>query len=321
MAGIINYLLQNLDISQNESTGESQIKEVDPAEYGYTLVNIRGTYQNPTFEEEKFNDLINNFETRDDDIFISTFVKAGTTWTQQIITLLVNKGEQGSKSYGEQCPWLEAATSDFLGPREAPGHTLESIAAMPGPRYFKTHANLNDLPRGTASGLKVIYVARNPKDSVVSLFHHAKNKPEFGFSGDFETFMALFLSGACENGSWFKHVLEWWDESKRNPNVLFLKYEDMLADPTAAITTIAQFCNLDSSPEVVAKTVAGSSISSMKSNEKANALAAFNHLRQGGSGGWRNTFTVAQNELFDAVYTKKMEGSGLVFDFGNGLQM
>ena len=41
----------------------------------------------------------------------------------------------------------------------------------------------------------VIYVARNPKDTAVSLFHHAKSKPEFGYTGDFNTFCEIFLAG------------------------------------------------------------------------------------------------------------------------------
>uniref|UniRef100_A0A6V1XC27 Sulfotransferase domain-containing protein n=1 Tax=Heterosigma akashiwo TaxID=2829 RepID=A0A6V1XC27_HETAK len=316
MAGLIEKVMGALGF------GDSS-EEVNPADYGYNLSKIRGVYENPTFEEAKFNDLIENFVTRDDDVFICTYVKAGTTWTQQIITLLLNGGDQGDKSYGEQCPWLEAATSEMLGPREAPGHTLESIATMDGPRFFKSHATLANLPRGRAPapGLKVLYVARNPKDTVVSLYHHAKNKPEFGYTGDFKTFVELFLAGACENGSWFSHVLDWWAESQRNPNVLFLKYEDMLADPAAAVARIAEFCALDASPAAVAKTVQNSSMKKMKESAQANALAAFNHLRKGGSGGWKDSFTVATNELFDQIYAKKMEGSGLTFDFGDGVQV
>ena len=43
--------------------------------------------------------------------------------------------------------------------------------------------------------LSVIYVARNPKDTVVSLYHHAKSKPEFVYTGDFNTFCEIFLAG------------------------------------------------------------------------------------------------------------------------------
>ena len=172
------------------------------------LVKVRGIPQNPTFDEKKFEDVIDNFVTRDGDVFIATFVKAGTTWTQQIIHLLLRNGEPGGL-YGESIPWLEATTSDFLGPREAPTWTLEKINAAPSPRYFKTHATVEHLPRGHAK-IKTICVTRNPKDSAVSLYHHAKSKPEFQFTGDFNQFCEIFLAGQAENGSWFDHVLNWY---------------------------------------------------------------------------------------------------------------
>ncbi|CAN0428112.1 unnamed protein product, partial [Ectocarpus sp. 13 AM-2016] len=46
--------------------------------------------------------------------------------------------------------------------------------STPNRRFFKSHSNLKQLPVGSAKGLKVIYVARNPKDVSVSLFHHVR---------------------------------------------------------------------------------------------------------------------------------------------------
>lgn len=186
--------------------------EEEPQQTDYKLALVRGIPENPTFDVAKFEDIIDNFETKDGDVFIATFVKAGTTWTQQIIHQLLRKGEPGG-FYGETIPWLEAVSSEFLNPREAPTWTLDRINATPGPRYFKTHATVSHLPRGKAN-IKVIYVARNPKDSVVSLYHHAKSKPEFGYTGDFDTFVHIFLAGKAENGSWFNHVLDWYNEAK-----------------------------------------------------------------------------------------------------------
>jgi hypothetical protein len=43
----------------------------------YKLLDIRGIPQNPSFIVSKFEDIIDSFQTRDGDVFISTFVKAG----------------------------------------------------------------------------------------------------------------------------------------------------------------------------------------------------------------------------------------------------
>ena len=43
----------------------------------YKLLDIRGIPQNPSFTVSKFEDIIDSFQTRDGDVFISTFVKAG----------------------------------------------------------------------------------------------------------------------------------------------------------------------------------------------------------------------------------------------------
>ena len=61
------------------------------------------------------------------------------------------------------------------------------------------------------SPAKYIYVARNPKDVAVSLFYHARRCVCFEFTGDWDCFFEYFISGKAENGSWFDHVLGWWE--------------------------------------------------------------------------------------------------------------
>lgn len=267
---------------------------------GYSLSIIRGIPQNPTFDTAKYENLIDTFEVRDGDVFISTYVKAGTTWTQQIVHLLLRGGEPGG-FYSESIPWLEAITSDILNSREASTWSLEKINSAPSPRYFKTHANAEHLPGQPFTQnkrVKIIYVARNPKDTVVSLYNHAKNKPEFGYTGSFENFCEIFLAGKAENGDWFRHVLDWHKKCIENPEThLFLKYEDMYDNPAAAVETIATFLQIPVTQDIVDKVVKNATIDEMR----AKASIGLNHLRQGGYGNWRRSFTVALNEFFDDV--------------------
>lgn len=145
----------------------------NPLQTDYQLVNIKGIPQNPTFDAEKCEKIIDSFQTRAEDVFISTYVKAGkhtvpnmnhwiisvlifyfifwiidtsgTTWTQQIVHLLLRKGSPGG-FYSETIPWLEAVCSDMLNSREAPTWTLDKINSTLGRRYFKTHATVDHLP-------------------------------------------------------------------------------------------------------------------------------------------------------------------------------
>ncbi|CAN0122514.1 unnamed protein product [Ascophyllum nodosum] len=287
------------------------------------VLNCRGVPQNCVHDEDALNNLIETFETRDDDVFICTYVKSGTTWTQHIINLLQHKGEEPKITYAEAVPWLEAARfGGYLAQREATNWILEKINANTERRFFKTHANLKDIPCGKAPGVKVIYVCRNPKDVCVSLQHHAKNKPQFEYNGDLDDMLHFFAEGRCQNGNWFEHVLEWYEASKADPeHVMFLRYEDMLAEPAKHVEMIADFTGIKTTPEIVEKVVAASSISAMKNSSSANTMKHLNHLRKGGSGGWRDVFTVRQSETLDELYLEQMRDTGLEMDFGEGLNM
>eukprot|EP00602_Paraphysomonas_sp_CaronLab_P005943 CAMPEP_0185035076 /NCGR_PEP_ID=MMETSP1103-20130426/25776_1 /TAXON_ID=36769 /ORGANISM="Paraphysomonas bandaiensis, Strain Caron Lab Isolate" /LENGTH=308 /DNA_ID=CAMNT_0027571991 /DNA_START=1 /DNA_END=927 /DNA_ORIENTATION=+ len=288
-------------------------RDLSESSYNYKLSCVRGMPSNPTLDPQKVEYIIDNFETRDSDVFVCTYVKAGTTWTQQIIHQLLKKGVSEG-SYGESVPWLEAISSDILGPREAPTWTMDKVISNTSARYFKTHASVRDLPRGVAN-IKVIYVARNPKDTLVSLYHHARNKPEFEFYGDIDTFVNLFISGEVENGSWFTHVKEWYNAYLEDPdNILFLQYENMFQNPTGAIKSIADFVGIEISPRELDSVLEHCSIESMRDRTDSNI--GFGHLRQGGYGRWRETLTVRQSERIDVVYHHKMKDSGLKFNFG-----
>eukprot|EP00904_Undaria_pinnatifida_P003267 jgi/Undpi1/12941/HiC_scaffold_7.g02607.m1 len=280
-------------------------------------------------QEKATNNLIRSFETRDSDVFVCTFVKSGTTWVQQIINLLLNQGETRDKHLSEVVPWLEALTFAGVGTRPQEENigsayflTLDELKSTPNRRFMKTHANLHDLPAGTAKGLKVIYVARNPKDVCVSLLHHARNSPYNAFEGEFADMFNCFVRGRCTNGSWFKHVLEWWKAAKADPeHVMFLHYEDMLAYPEEHIRKIADFTGIDCTSDIISKTAKESAFSAMKASPKVNLYPSYNHYRKGRKGGWRDVFTVRQSEAFDKIYRQQMEGSDLTMDFGEGLVM
>lgn len=102
---------------------------------------------------------------------------------------------------------------------------------------------------------QIIYVARNPKDVVVSFYHFDKMNQLHPEPGPWEGYVGKFIQGNSETiaeeysvivrflilqighwhvlfvlvafGSWGSHVREFW-ALKQEKNILYLFYEDML---------------------------------------------------------------------------------------------
>lgn len=67
---------------------------------------------------------------------------------------------------------------------------------------------------------------------------------EYNFrNGEFAPFFEVFLQGQIGYGLMHDHILTWLPHINK-ANVLFVKYEDMLADLTAEIKRVCLFCIL-----------------------------------------------------------------------------
>ncbi|XP_019385138.1 PREDICTED: sulfotransferase 1C1-like [Crocodylus porosus] len=263
-----------------------------------------------------------NFRARPDDLLIATYAKAGTTWIQEIVDMIQQDGDlekcKRDTTYKRQ-PFIEWSLPEYFGPIPS---GLELAEVMPSPRTLKTHLPAQLVPPSFwDQNCKVIYVARNAKDNLVSYYHfHRMNKmmPE---PGTWEEFVEKFMDGKVLWGSWYDHVKGWW-EAKDKHHILYLFYEDMKENPKHEIQKVVHFLEKDLKKEVLEKIVKHTAFENMKNNPMANYTKEFegimNHsispfMRKGTIGDWKNHFTVAQNEKFDQDYKKKMAGTSLNF--------
>ena len=265
-------------------------------------------------------DELKDFSLRPDDLFIVTYPKSGTTWLQQIVKLIRNGGKDDGTRCNVAVPWLEARGKHMDDPKYG-----KSADEMPSPRSFSGHTPYHMMPGGPphTSPAKYIYIARNPKDVAVSFYYHAHAFQAFEYSGPWDHFFQLFMDGKVDSGLWFDHVLEWWKHSD-DANVLFLRFEDMKKDLPGTVNTIADFMGYNLNPEVIDSIAEQCTFRSMKANNASNFSWTPEHvrssketlfMRKGAISDWKNHFTPEQSLLFDTVYSERMKGTGLDFDF------
>ncbi|XP_070560869.1 sulfotransferase 1C4-like isoform X2 [Ptychodera flava] len=170
------------------------------------------------------------------------------------------------------------------------GIGLKQMEKLPSPRLLKSHLPYHAFPsQAIRKKCKIVYVARNPKDTGVSYFHHCSlGVSSLDYKGSWNDFYQLYVNDKVWYGSWFDHVLTWW-QRRDDENILFLKYEDMKKK--------------------------------MKKDENVNISLLVGDkdkhqfIRKGVVGDWMNFFTVAQNKEYEKIYEERMKGSGLDFEW------
>ncbi|XP_067401860.1 sulfotransferase 1B1-like isoform X1 [Emydura macquarii macquarii] len=262
---------------------------------------------------------IEDFQARPDDLLIATYPKAGTTWMQEIVDLILVRGDVEKASRAPthvRIPFLE-----ICSPPPVPSG-VQQLVNVPSPRVIKTHLPFQLVPKSFwENRCKVIYMARNAKDNVVSYYFFDqmnKTQPE---PGPWEQYLQKFMEGKLAWGSWYDHVCRYWDEQS-NHCILYVFYEDLKEYPAREIRRVMDFLEVELPLEVLEKIAQQTSFQIMKENPMANYRSVPStildqnvspFMRKGEVGDWKNYFTVAQSEAFDAHYQCRMEGTGLHF--------
>lgn len=73
---------------------------------------------------------------------------------------------------------------------------------------------------------QVVYMARNPKDVIVSFYFHHKLIRVHDYQGTLEEFVQYFTNNQIIYTPFFPHILDAWSK-RHHPNLHFVFYEDM----------------------------------------------------------------------------------------------
>lgn len=250
------------------------------------------------------------------DTYVSTFPKAGTTWTQEMVYLI-------QSNYDFKTANLERLTTrfPFMEMTSVPHiPTGNEVLSMKPPRLFKTHLPCYVLPEDVLRESKIVYTTRNVKDVIVSYYFFARNHPRINYTGDLATYLDHFLNDRVLYASYWRHVLGAW-ERRHEPNLLFLFFEDMKKDLAREVLKTVDFLDKTITDDQLNKVMEHCSFDSMKENPKTNNDVIFNNgdqlfMRKGDVGDWRNHFTEEMNDKVNRYIEKYLsDATGLKFDY------
>lgn len=194
----------------------------------------------------------NDFDFREGDIIISTYGKSGTTWTQQIISQLIFNGAE-EIPVADLSPWLDLRVPE----KEI---KLNALAAQQHRRFIKTHLPVDALVFSPKA--KYIYVGRDGRDVMWSMYNHHANANETWYSllndtpgrvgpaieKPVESVVQYFNDWLDKDGfpfwSFWENIRSWWN-IRTLPNVLMLHFENLKKDMPGEIKKIAAFLDIE----------------------------------------------------------------------------
>lgn len=273
------------------------------------------TYKGIAMFECEIDD-IEKMETREDDIWVCSFPRSGTTLMQEITYLVQTLDFETARSVqlDSRFPQLEQKNDQFPYYKG-----VKYVEDMTSPRFIKCHLHHFMLPVQLQKGKgRIIYIVRNPKDIATSFYRLLRwgghLKPE-----EFGAFVESFVNGTGLFCPWPRHVLEFWDR-RNDKNVLFLQYEHVVKDKAKCIRQVADFLGRTLTDDDVAKICDYCSVENMKNNPMCNMsywreyTKVFDDdggfINQGKAGAWKDLLTSEMAKKLEKL-TDALKGSGL----------
>ena len=238
----------------------------------------------------------------------------------QIIVMHLVFQDLAWREPNEHSPWLEC--------RAVPeDRVMDMLARQDHRRCIKTHLPLDGLP--WRPGMRYIVVGRDPRDVLMSMWNHYSNfTPEWverinalpdrvgppmpPCPPDVHAFWTMTLTRGWfdwetegyPNWSILRNFRTWWDW-RHLPNILFVHFNDLLADPAAEIARIARFCDIPCAPRMARAIADATRFARLRQDAIRNdrggkpwkeGAATFFH--KGTNGRWRDTMTEADLALY-----------------------
>ena len=204
-------------------------------------------FQNHHFDSTIWND----FSFRSNDIIVSTYAKAGTTWMQQIIAQMMFGGDP-DLAVAEMSPWLDLR----VPPKDV---KLPEVEAQTHRRFIKTHLPVDALVYSPAA--KYIYIGRDGRDVVWSMYNHHANANQLWYDvlndtpnrvgapierppSDVRQYWRDWMDrDGHPFWPFWENVRSWW-ALREHPNLILVHFNDLKRDMKGEMRRIATFLDI-----------------------------------------------------------------------------
>lgn len=263
----------------------------------------------------------NDFQFRDDDIIIATYAKSGTTWMQQIIAQLLFDGDS-DLAVADISPWL-----DLRVPPKAV--KLSYVQAQTHRRFLKTHLPVDALvfsPRA-----KYLYIGRDGRDVVWSLYNHHANANQLWYDALNETpgrvgppierppedIREYWRDWLARDGypfwSFWENVRTWW-QIRDLPNVRFVHFSELKQDLPGTIRQIAEFLQISINESRWSAILEHCSFEWMKQNATKSVplgglfwdAGAGVFINKGVNGRWADVLTAEESAEYELIAVNQL---------------
>ncbi len=272
-------------------------------------------------------------------LWLASYPKSGNTWMRLALQSLCHAGEdldlndrRGRALYASSRYLFDRilnVESSDLTPEEAaaaqPGVFEQIAARVSGPVLLKTHdawtltaAGVPLMPASVTAG--VVYLVRDPRDVASSLAHHlgVSIDTAIGRMADPGAMLAASSGQPLRQLpqrllTWSEHVESWLDRS--GLRLLLVRYEDMIADMSSALTRVVEFAGLEADATSIERAVESVRFSTLQAREDRHGFdqgpAAINRFfRRGIAGAWRDELEPAEVDRIVDVHGTMMRRLG-----------
>ena len=263
----------------------------------------------------------NDFKFRADDVVVGTYGKSGTTWVQQIVAQLVFRGEVPGPVH-EMSPWV-----DLRVPPKAV--KLAALEAQTHRRVVKTHLPLDALAFSPKA--RYLYVARDGRDVLWSLYHHHRSANALWYEllndtpgrvgppieppdPDVRRYFHTWLENdGFPFWPFWENISSWWT-ARRLPNLELVHFNTLRADLSGEIERIAAFLGIDPTPAEWSAILRHCGFDYMKAHADEVAPlggaifdgGAATFINKGVNGRWRDVLTADENAAYERMAVEKL---------------